>query len=95
MSDATEYMDIRLAMLGEGTPSYVTSTRTDHGCSMLWITDAGAPLGCALPVKRIVGAVEAIERVWLRFQGWGEVRLVRWATLKESNGESARSARIN
>lgn len=62
MSDATEYMDIRLAMLGEGTPSFVTSTRTDHGCSKIWITDAGAPLGCAVPVKRTVGAVETMER---------------------------------
>ena len=64
MSDATEYMDIRLAMLGEGTPSYVTSTRTDHGWSKLLITDAGAPLGCALPVKKTAGAVETIERTW-------------------------------
>ena len=62
MSDATEYMDIRLAMLGEGTPSYVMSTRTDHGCSKLWITDASAPFGCALLARRTVSAVETMER---------------------------------
>lgn len=56
-------------MLGEGTPSYVTSTRTDHGWSKLLITDAGAPLGCALPVKKIAGAVETIERMWMRLGG--------------------------
>lgn len=66
MSDATEYMDIRLAMLGEGSPSYVTSTRTDHGWSKSVITDAGAPLNCARQIERIVDAVETIERTWVR-----------------------------
>lgn len=93
MSDATEYMDIRLAMLGEGTPSYVTSTRTDHGCSKLGITDEGAPFGCALLGRRTVSGVETMERASV--VRLGEVRLVRWATLKESNGESARTARFN
>jgi hypothetical protein len=78
MSDATEYMDIRLAMLGEGTPSYVTPTRTDHGCSKFVIT-------------RIVDAVETLLRADV--VRLGEVRvLVRWATLEKASPTASRLA---